>query len=220
MKRFTQAGPICALAILLVGCDSRTDDGQATVTPTSSNGEPAPAVPADELSCTFPVTGGEDADAVLRRFGKESRAEELPGAEGTTMPGLVLWGNDPARRVEVLLSEGAPAKVVGWRIGEGATRSVQGALIGDSVAKLATVNGSPFRFYGFSWDYGGYVTDWKGGTFDDAPGGCEISMRLAPSTEDLPTAIMGESEISSDNPLVAEAGAVVSEISVGFQSRN
>ena len=132
------------------------------------------------------------------------------------MPGLVLWGSDPARRVEVLLSEGSPANAVGWRIGEGSTWRAQGIRIGDPIAKLAEVNGSTFRFYGFSWDYGGYVTDWAGGALEDASGGCAISVRLIPGKADLPTALMGESELSSDDPRIPEAAAKIAEISAGF----
>lgn len=214
--------PACAIALLLAlsACESQTrdDESGATSAPAGDADRQAAANSAtpDILSCTYPVSAGEDAAAILRRFGSDARKEELAGPEGSTLPGLILWGSDPARRVEVLLSEEAPAKAVGWRIGEGSTWKVQGIRIADPIAKLAEVNGAPFRFYGFSWDYGGYVTDWARGSLDNAPGGCEISVRLSPGKSDLPTALMGEGELSSDDPRVAEAAATIAEISAGF----
>lgn len=216
MKKSVGLTIAIAASLALVACGSeRGDEGAvATSTPTG-NARPKSAV-SDILSCTYPVTKGEEVATILKRFGGDARKEQLAGAEGSTMPGLVLWGSDPARRVEVLLSEDAPVKAVGWRIGDGSTWRVQGVRIGDPIAKLAQVNGSPFRFYGFSWDYGGYVTDWAGGTFAAVPGGCEISVRLSPGEPDLPTALMGEGELSSDDPQIAKAAATVSEISAGF----
>lgn len=224
MSRPNFPSVILALCLTLAACGSTEDEGTeggTAVSPTAATTVVPPVTTqAEQGNCSSPVTGGEDASAVLGRFGNDARAEELPGAEGATMPGLVLWGSDPARRVEVLLSEDKQAKVVGWRIGEGARRTVQGIAVGDPVSKLAAVNGSPFRFYGFSWDYGGYVTDWEGGSLDDLPGGCTLSVRLSPANDDLPAAIMGEAEISSDNPLVAHSNAVVSEISVSFGDKD
>lgn len=153
----------------------------------------------------------------MDRFGVAAERAELDGPEGTTLPGLVLWGGDPRRRIELMLDDEAPAdRIAGWRIAEGSGWSFADLRIGDPLERITAINGAPFRFYGFAWDYGGYVTDWKGGKLDKPAGGCGLSVRLSPLSENLPNSVMGEDEISSDSPAVVKVGASVAEISVGF----
>lgn len=218
------ARPLTAIAVaaaaLLIGCSRETDDSDRSIVASSAVRLPTPkpsATAPQTLSCDWPIKDGDTAKTVIERFGPAAVRDELDGPEGTTIPGLVLWGDDAGRRIEVLFDEEAPAdRIAGWRIAEGSDWIFAGLAIGDPLARVVAVNGSPFRFYGFAWDYGGYVTDWRGGALDRPDGGCGLSVRLSPNSEELPNAMMGEGELSSDAAVVLDVGARVSEISVGF----
>jgi len=170
---------------------------------------------SDTANCGYPVRGGEAAGDVARRFGQDATRETLPGPEGTEISGIVLWKADPARRMEILLSEEPPSHVVGVRVSGESRWQIAQLRVGDGIEQLRRVNGGPFAFFGFAWDYGGYVTDWKGGILDKPPGPCSLSLRLNTAGE-IADAIMGEDLVSSDNPAVAKARPVISELSLNF----
>ena len=85
--------------------------------------------------------------------------------------------------------------------------------------ELAALNGGPFGFMGFDWDYGGAVTDWRDGRL--APDGASAGpVTLCPGTaadgeplEDYP---LGDQEFSSDDPRLAAHPAVVCEFGVNI----
>ena len=94
--------------------------------------------------------------------------------------------------------------------------------IGMSSTELDQLNGRPFRFLGFDWDYGGYVSNWAEGVLATAllaPG--HLAVRLAPPAlaegeeraADYPA---GDSEFPSDLPSVRAQPPVVVEFGVAF----
>lgn len=208
--------------VLIVACaDEGTDVPAPARTDIASPGAtPSPAKAASEAekltaSCTYPLARGEEATKILRRYGADAKRATLGGPEGTELTGLVLWPGDPARRVEVILSEDRPERAIALRFGERSTWRVNGLRVGDSIETAVRVNSAGFSLYGFGWDYGGYVSDWKGGVLARQPGGCGVTVRFMPGENaELDEGLVGDRVIRSDAPGVAAAGASVSEITL------
>lgn len=109
------------------------------------------------------------------RFGKDNvREETFPGAEGIgTYPALVVFPDDPRRRLELVLDADNPdAPIRELRVGSSDSlwHAASGLRTGMTLAELAALNGAPVSFYGLQWDYGGTVQDWHGGRLANAVG--------------------------------------------------
>ena len=187
----------------------------------SAAGVSAPVASAPQaaqvVTCTLPV-GPKDTYASLRkRFGSAAVQSKLDGPEGEELNGVVLWPNDPARRLELILTDDGARTVSDVRITGKSRWSAGGLRLGDSLLKVQQLNGKPFKMSGFGWDYGGYVNDLDGGKLDKLPGGCNLSIRMEPSPmDDYPNGIEGDVSLSSTNPKLRAAKPVVYELTVGW----
>jgi hypothetical protein len=119
-----------------------------------------------------PLTTRLQLDA---RFGKDNvREETFDGAEGIgTYPALVVFPEDPRKRLELVLDAGnpdAPIRELRVRSADSLWHADSGLRTGMSLAELVTLNGAPVTFYGLQWDYGGTVQDWHGGRLANAVG--------------------------------------------------
>ena len=84
-----------------------------------------------------------------------------------------------------------------------------------TLKEMASLNGGPFTLYGFDWDYGGTVSDWKGG-LSNLSGGCNLIVVFSPDeNSDEAARLKGASdnefgsnqeEISVVSPKVARIG--------------
>lgn len=182
--------PACAiwLALLLAAC-SRAPAPPPAAAPapaaTPASGAPsAPATATTPPAAPAAVTGDADAadpwllpgslhplttQAELEaRFGKANLREETrPGPEGEgEYPVLVVFPEDPARRLELVLdARDRDAPLRGLRVSDAGSRwhDASGLRPGMPLAQLVQANGAPISFYGLDWDYGGGVQDWHGG---------------------------------------------------------
>ncbi len=84
--------------------------------------------------------------------------------------------------------------------------------IGTSLAELEKLNGKPFKFYGYEWDYSGAVYDWDGGDLKEL--GAILSFPEIPDGKMLPDALMGDTEVNSNSPLLEGMKIFVREIIV------
>ena len=184
-----------------------------------------PAIPAAppahsfSATCTSPVTRGDTAATILRRFGANARRETLPGAEGETFQGVVLYPRDRQRRVEVAFSDDARPHVSSIRIrGNSSTWSFGSMALGDGIPQITSSNGRGFTLSGFEWDYGGYVTDLKGGALSRLPGGCTLGIRFSPpaNATSTPEAVMGDVQVPSTHPALRRLRPVVTELSLNW----
>jgi hypothetical protein len=96
---------------------------------------------------TDTVSVAEGTEEDIATYVKAETAEEI----------IVFWNDDAVKkkinRIQII-AEGSPYK------------TAEGVKIGTTLAELEKLNGKPFDFYGFGWDYGGIVSDWKKGNFD------------------------------------------------------
>ena len=169
------------------------------------------------LTCLYPVGPKDTAATVKKRFGAAAVRTKISGAEGMEIDGIVLWPKDPARRLELYLSEDKALRITGVGVVGESRWQVGGLQLGDGIAKVQQLNGKPFKLSGFDWDYGGYANDMQHGKLDTLPGGCNLSIRLEPGQVDpYPEGISGEVTLSSADPKVRAAKPVVDELSISW----
>jgi len=191
--------------------------------PLSGQGALLRVVPGRRIG---PVTRTSTLAKLQRALGKASAvAGTLDVGEGILTPGVTLFPADSLRRAWVYWSDTIgftkPTTVLirsrgtRWRLPGGLT-------IGTPLARLMELNGSPFRFNGFGWDYGGRAGSWDGGRLDRILGpGMTLGVTLAPTCqESMPAghyeALVGDQEISSEMAEAREACIVVEELWIGF----
>ncbi|MCR4340124.1 MAG: hypothetical protein NUW01_09610, partial [Gemmatimonadaceae bacterium] len=108
-----------------------------------------------------------DTEATLRaRYGAGNLASErIHLGESQTVPGTVIFPNDSSRRLTVIW-EDSVARTRPTRVTIGSRRTrwfvIPGVSIGTSLSELESLNGKPFKLFGFSWDYAGTVSGWEG----------------------------------------------------------
>lgn len=150
------------------------------------------------------------SEADLRRiYGSRNVLSEPVGiGEGETVPGAVIYPNDPQRRLEIVWKSGKEKKMVDyvqfsgrkslWKISNGVT-------LGTRLKTLEKINGRGFSLYGFGWDYAGTVVSWKGGKLSRSfgNGGKLVTLLLSPENVISKTlekdyeAMLGDGEFSS-----------------------
>lgn len=124
-----------------------------------------------DADATYRLPGFIDKDTTLeklrRRFGKANvEVADIPGVEGETSKGIILFGRDPTRRAELFApDETQPHAGVSIRVSGKHSRwhMDNGVRLGMTLDALVALNGQPIGFFGLDWDYGGTVEDWHNG---------------------------------------------------------
>jgi hypothetical protein len=209
------------VALAVAACQPAGSEREVSAERSPADGEQAsePKTPssAAELACADPVRPDDTAASLQQRFGEQARTETLYGPEGIELPAVVLWPANPKRRVEVAFTEESRQHVSMVQLTRPSEWHVAGLSVGDPIADVDEANGRPFELWGFSWDYGGYVSDLKGGKLAARAGGCQVMLRLAPQDDAvLPDALMGEVLLSSDDQRLAEAGVRIEELALAL----
>ena len=180
-----------------------------------------PDSPRGAMTCAWPVGPRDTARALMARLGADAVIEDVAGAEGQTTKTLVLYPRDEKRRLEVFFYDDAMTEVSEVRLGGGdaSVWSVAGLRKGDGLAKIVRANGRAFDLSGFDWDYGGYVTNLRGGALSRLNGGCSVGVRLAPPSETrgAPGSLFGDRKLRSTDPALVRLKPVISELSVRWR---
>jgi hypothetical protein len=217
------------LLLAAAGACSREPAPDAPRTPAASTAAPDPVPPredtpppADAADRIESLVRADDTLASLQaRLGAGNAvAETLPGAEGDTLSGWTLFPADPTRRLSVYLDDTGehPMMLLAGEDAIAWTRA-DGVRIGMTSQQLAALNGTAFGFMGFDWDYGGVVTDWRGGRIapDGASAGpvtlCPPETPEGETPEDYP---IGDGEFRSDDARLLTAPAWVCEFGVNI----
>jgi hypothetical protein len=205
-------------------CNAPEEGDRATAGRTDHSPAAASEVPADptptEMTCTYPVKANDTAATLVERFAGQARIETIYGPEGIELPGVALWPDDPQRRIEVVFSDEERRHVSFAEANGASVWRAAGLALGDSLAQAQKANGKPFDLWGFSWDYGGYASDMQGGKLEKLPGGCRAMLRFdVPAEAEVPTEILGEVQLKSDDALLAGANARIVELSLAFDAR-
>jgi hypothetical protein len=219
------------MALGLAACSPEPTPTLAPVAPTAPVATPAPPpVAASELYVLAVGGNGfrpEMGLAGLRtRYGESNVVEQAVDlGEGQTEGGAVIFANDPAHRAFVYFIDGNsanPLSAIYVRDVGSSWTGPFGIRIGMPSTELERLNGKPFRFLGFDWDYGGYVSHWTDGSLANAflaPG--QLSVRMEPPTladgESLPESYpAGDGEFASDLPEVRSKPPVIAEFGLSF----
>ena len=157
------------------------------------------------------ATAADTFDSLRARYGDGAiMRATIPAPEGEQYEGWLLFPADPARRVEVALDESGTHPALLDVETPSAWKRSDGVRIGMDTRELQALNGRPFAFAGFDWDYGGVVMDWKGGALDPASArSVRGPVQLCPpdaAPDDYPA---GDSEFLSDLPVMQSHPAVV-----------
>ncbi len=156
-------------------------------------------------------------EAVLAAYGNDAKVDSFYIIDGMYGQGVVLFPDNPRRRVEIYWDENLdPKRPAYMRIegdSTGATdwKTSEGITIGTPLADLEKLNGKSFEISGFGWDYGGFVTNWMGGKFNAA-----LMIRLEPTAEETSAKVSGEGGFNSQNPEMQAAKPVVSRMEFRF----
>lgn len=175
------------------------------------------------ITCASPVAPDDTERSLKQRYGGEAVVQDLPGAEGEKYEGLVLFPKAMDRRIEVAFTDDKAKRASGLTLRDTAKTSrwsVAGITIGSSLAEVQKANGKPFLVNGFEWDYGGFVTDWKGGTLGrPLQGGCTITIRFDKKAA-APKSLLGDGvKAASDSAAMVKFAPVVTEIGVNFPDK-
>jgi hypothetical protein len=194
----------------------------------AQDGDSDPVLPKNPFFLPGPVTADTGPDGLRRIYGAANVTEgDLPGAEGETVHGVILFANDPKRRAYVYYQdEKALTGLSMLRVMDASSqwRSTQGIRIGMPLPKLVAINHGPFEFLGFDWDYGGQITDWLGGKLASAKNGATLRVQLGHG--ELPKDIaynklpIGDHAFRSDHPQLARMKPVVAEMSMRFPGQD
>ena len=158
------------------------------------------------------IKPGMTAEDIEKAYGKTNfKNMDLPGPEGSSFPGAKLFEGtereleivwDPEKEGEKIVFD---VRVLGtaWKI-------ENGLKAGMTIEEVEKINGKPFKIAGFSWDYGGYA-NFEGGKLEG-----KVSLRLNPSTDDIPDYLQGDKELLSTDKKLRAVKPVVEEMITVF----
>jgi len=175
------------------------------------------------LTCTGPFGADASHASITEIVGKENAIfTKVDGAEGEKVAATVLFPKNAQRRLELMWADDKKRRgLVNVRLSEKSTWAAPNGLkVGMTLAEVEKANGRAFVLSGFDWDYGGYVTDWKGGAFD-APikGGCKVQVRFTVpegAPEAAASEVSGDREIPSNDKNMRAVKPVIGTLSFGF----
>lgn len=172
----------------------------------------------------------KDETELKKVYGADKvKYDTIWGAEGFFTMGTILK-TDAESRIEITWENGKTKTGIisvtlvsdqDWysdTIKAGMWYSNNSIGIGMKVSHIECVNGRPFTFSGFGWDYAGSVIDWQKGNLE----GKGIAVQLSegptsPSTDLSPeeiASVLGDVEVQSDNPVLKHYRPRVWSISV------
>ena len=222
--------PIFLFSLLISGCGTTPEETGARPQ-VERVGEEAGRTVATDRSYTFvpgerfgPFVAGMDTAEMKRVLGPEHFTDVfIHLGEGQQFDGLALYPDRDAR-VEIIPSpEDLPADIEPtvdlivrdpgspWQMAD------TGIGIGSSLRELERVNGKPFKFQGFDWDYSGQVYDWNGGRLEGlgVQLGYEIRSQYGDAVYQLLN-VWGDAEVSSDDGIGEWLDVRVREIRVAL----
>lgn len=141
---------------------------------------------------------------------KNVKSTDLPGPEGSTIKGVILFEGGK-NEMHVVWNEEKLEKEILEVMLIGPAWVIEGKLkLGASLADVEAVNGKAFEVGGFDWDLGGYV-NFEGGKLEQ-----KVMVRMYPSGES-DESLSGEKQIPSGDKKLRKAKPTVTDLSIIFR---
>jgi hypothetical protein len=182
-----------------------------------------PETPKHVLACNGVFARDSTHAKLAAEFGQKNVVfKEVDGADGAKDKATVLFDEDPTRRAVVVWRDTAakagPASIT---VGAPSTWIGPGGIHnGLPLKEVENINGGAFKIKGFESKASGMASSFKG-VLGAPPGGCTLTVRFEPGIANpLPpkfSAITGDKDVPSSNPLMRRTRAQVSEWTVNDQ---
>lgn len=180
------------------------------------------------------ITSTASEQFLINALGRHdvSPHDTIYGAEGMFSIGTIIYKGTPNEAhivwkdtlnfknpeyVEVGFAEPGKESEVRWHV-------TNGVKVGTKLTELEQINGKPFNFSGFGWDYGGSVVDWNGGKLINSDSTSYLSIILAYDYENQalsPVAekVMGDKSFESKDPNAQKLNPFVSHFIISFREK-
>lgn len=224
--------------LLLVLCSCGSDSASTPAPAPSADTAPAVAPPEapDEILNRSDVPTEDFTFVPNERFGKitaSTKPEDIPAlygdealptndihlGEGMMTSGYLLYAGTKNRAEIIVPDEENGMENLVVRISmKGGDWHPEGMNlhVGTALAELNELNGKTFDLYGYEWDYGGTVADWKDGKLTGI-GVVTAYDNLKFVGDNADQRLLGDHVLSSDDPALEKIGVTVSEIVIGLK---
>lgn len=211
---------LAILALLISACNSDTKKTSGEAPAGSEEAQQPLSLKTDYSIVPGERVGGITAtstEADIKALYGEEQVEyrSVYIGEGESQPGIAVFPNTPNELEivwDIAAATGNPEFI---RISHDSAdwHTVQGVAVGTTLENLQQINGRPFQLYGFGWDYGGLVNDWKGGKLNG-----HLIIALEPEVwEKVGAEVSGDRSFSSDDPQIMALGARVASMVITFR---
>ena len=143
----------------------------------------------------------------------------IPLGEGTFAPGTLVFRNDPLQTFSVTWRDTIASRIPeSVRLTGDTSRwtTTTGIGLGTPLSELERLNGGPVGITGFGWDYGGTITDWRGGKLAPLTGRMIMSVTPHDTAADL-SSVLGDSVFTSNDTAFGRLQPRVTRIIVWFE---
>jgi hypothetical protein len=173
--------------------------------------------PALTLSCDGPFSKDMSEAELKATFGAANVSHaRIDGPEGDTYPATILFAKDARRTVRIVwIDDKARRGVSDVTVTGAAWTGPKDIRVGSPLGEVQKANGKAFTVYGFGWDYGGIVSDWRNGALKPKVAGCAVHARFEPGAVEE-THALGDGTFSSSDPKMRADKPVLAEFGVGF----
>jgi hypothetical protein len=194
-----------------------------------SNGAPGKeeSVVKEKEPCLEDILDLKSEEDLIKKYGKESVSDDtIWGAEGYFTLGThlrtdeyahieILWADSTGKKGMISATLVSDADYYAEKLQAGKWKSCTGAYLGMSTDDLQKLNGRPFKFSGFGWDYGGGVISWEDGTLDKKGMAVQLSEGASGDlTTEESNQVLGDVPVMSNNPALEKLKPRVWSISV------
>jgi hypothetical protein len=177
----------------------------------------------------FGAITARTSEAELKRIygSKNVKSGDVGLGEGETVPGTIVFDDDPTRRIEIAWKNEKTRKspdFIQFGGEKSRWRLAPGISAGTSLKIIERLNGKSFTLLGFGWDYEGTIVSWNGGKLARGFGKDSkfVTLRLnagiaeGKSLQKAYEATLGDGEFSSQNASMQKLNPTVYHIIVKF----
>jgi hypothetical protein len=166
------------------------------------------------------ITAGMSPAQIENLYGSDDFvATQIDAGEGTVEEGYLLFPKTPDEVTIRLGADKQPAlAILQYERATWYDPELPELGVGANLQDVISANGRDFIFRGFGWDYGGTVSDWRGGKLS----GMSVRLSYAPERLEaggLDTLLLGDVPIRSDDEAVQHLDLRVRELGIDISKK-